>query len=269
MDEQTKKMKQLRLTIIITSIVGLLYFQFMGIIGPFCGVFFSPLTDESLDTIFLLVPIVSLISTILIIAKVRFGFFLTLFIALIFCVSVSDEVGKCLIFDLSGYDSDYTLIVFCDFILPYFTFLILIPLTAIFLGSNLKIAKTVKLTSILLAIGIFTFSIVDRFNRDYSSIINVEANISEQGLVTFNCRPEFTHPHSFTVTTNLKEIEEQVRKLGEYRQGKYFFGARITKNYRFNKLQSITLTQIANVKISPQHTWTISEIKGDVDFLEP
>jgi hypothetical protein len=68
----------------------------------------------------------------------------------------------------------------------------------------------------------------------------------------------------------LKEIEKQIKKYGEYYQGSYLLqNTKIKKNFRFSKLQSITLTKIGDNKISPQLTWTINEIKGDVEFLQP
>jgi hypothetical protein len=257
MDEQTKKLRQLRLTIILTSIVGLLSFFSITITTFAYGI-------GDFTLLYLLLYPTFLISTILIIAKVRFGFFLTLFTALTYSVLLTNEVGKYLIFNFSNY------VLFWVLLLPYFTFLVLIPLTAIFLTSIIKSAKTVKLTSIFLAIGIFTFSIADRFNKDYSDNIFVDAEISEQGQVTLNCKPGFADTRTFIITTNLKEIEEQIKKYGEYYQGSYFLqNTKIKKNFRFSKLQSITLTKIGDNKISPQLTWTTKEIKGDVEFLQP
>lgn len=127
-----------------------------------------------------------------------------------------------------------------------------------------------KLTSIFLAIGILIFSISYRFNKDYSDSIFVDAEINEQGQITLNCKPGFADSRTFIVTTNLKEIEEQIKKHGEYYQGSYFLqNTKIKKNFRFSKLQSITLTKIGDNKISPELTWTTKEIKGDIEFLQP
>jgi len=205
-----------------------------------------------------------LLSTILVIAKVRLGYFLTFLTTFTYVILLTSEVGKYLIFNF------HNNVLFWVLLLPYLTFLTLIPLTAIFLTSNLKFAKTVKLTSIILALGLFIFSIGERFNKDYSDNIFVDAEINKQGQITLNCKPGFADSRTFIVTTNLKEIEEQIKKYGEFYQGSYFLqNTKIKKNFRFSKLQSITLTKIGDNIISPQLTWTTKEIKGDVEFLQP
>jgi hypothetical protein len=259
MDEQTKKLRQLRLTIILTSIVGLLSFFSMTVTTFAWGV------GETTLLYLLLYP-TFLLSTILIIANVRLGYFLTLLTALTYSILLllTSEVGKYLIFNF------HNNVLFWVLLLPYLTFLTLIPLTVICLTTNSKFAKTFKLTTIILTIGIFIFSIADRFNKDYSDSIFIDAEISEQGQITLNCKPGFADSRSFIVTTNLKEIEEQIKKYGEFYQGSYFLhNTKIKKNFRFGKLQSITLTKIGDNKISPELTWTTKEIKGDVDFLQP
>jgi hypothetical protein len=205
-----------------------------------------------------------LLSTILIIAKVKLGYLMTFLTAFTYAILLTSEVGKYLIFNF------HNSVLFWVLLLPYFTFLALIPLTAIFLTTNFKFAKTVKLTSIILALGLFIFSIGERFNKDYSDNIFVDAEINKQGQITLNCKPGFADSRTFIVTTNLKEIEEQIKKYGEFYQGSYFLqNTKIEKNFRFSKLQSITLTKIGDNIISPQLTWTTKEIKGDVEFLQP
>lgn len=257
MDEQTKKLRQLRPTIILTSIVGLLSFFSMTITTFAWGV-----GDTTL--LYLLLYPTFLLSTILVIAKVRLGYFLTFLTAFTYAILLTSEVGKYLIFNF------HNNVLFWVLLLPYLTFLTLIPLTAIFLTANFKFAKTVKLTSIILALGLFIFSIGERFNKDYSDNIFVDAEINKQGQITLNCKPGFADSRTFIVTTNLKEIEEQIKKYGEFYQGSYFLqNTKIEKNFRFSKLQSITLTKIGDNIISPQLTWTTKEIKGDVEFLQP
>ena len=205
-----------------------------------------------------------ILSTLLIIRKVRIGYYLTLLTTLTYSILLTSEVGKYLIFNF------HNNVLFWVLLIPYLTSLALIPLTAIFLSMDFKFAKTIKLTSIILAVGIFIFAIVDRFNKDYADSIFVDAEINEQGLITLNCKPGFADSRTFIVTSNLKEIEEQIKKYGEFYQGSYFLqNTKITKNFRFSKLQSITLTKIGDKTISPQLTWTTKEIKGDVEFLQP
>ena len=257
MDEQTKILRQLRLTIILTSIVGLLSFFSMTITTFAWGV------GETTLLYLLLYP-TFLVSIILVIVKIRLGYFLTLLTALTYSILLTNEVGKYLIFN---FHND---VLFWVLLLPYLTFLALIPLTAIILTANNKFAKTIKPTTILLAIGIFTFSITDRFNKDYSDSIFVDAEINAQGQITLNCNPSFADSRTFIVTTNQKGIEEQIKKYGEFYQGSYFLqNTKIRKNFRFSKLQSITLTKIGDNIISPQLTWKTKEIKGNIDFLQP
>jgi hypothetical protein len=111
MDEQSKKLTQLWLAIILTSIVGLLSFFSITITTFAYGV-------GDFTLLYLLLYPTILISAILIIAKVRFGFFLTLFTASTYSVLLTNEVGKYLIFNFSNY------VLFWVLLLPYFTFLL-------------------------------------------------------------------------------------------------------------------------------------------------
>jgi hypothetical protein len=203
MDEQTKKLRQLRLTIILTSIVGLLSFFSMTITTFAWGV-----GDNTL--LYLLLYPTFLLSTILIIAKVRIGYYLTLLTDLSYSILLTSEVGKYLIFNF------HNNVLFWVLLLPYLTFLALIPLTAIFLTVSNKFAKTIKPITILLAIGIFIFSIADRFNKDDSDSIFVDAEINSLGQVTLNCKPGFPDTWTFVVTTNQKGFDEQIKKYGEF-----------------------------------------------------
>ena len=205
-----------------------------------------------------------LLSTILIIAKVRIGYFLTLLTALTYAILLNSEVGEYLTFNFNNN------ILFWVLLFPYVTFLALIPLTIMLLALNSKFAETLRLTSILFAIGIFIFSIAERFNKDYVDSIFIDSEISELGYITLKCSPSFGDSRTFVVTTESKEFEEQMRKYGEFYQGSYFLqNTKIKKNFRFSRLQSITLTKIGDTIISPQLTWTTKEIKGDVNFLQP
>ena len=205
-----------------------------------------------------------LLSTILIIAKVRIGYFLTLLTALTYAILLNSEVGEYLTFNFNNN------ILFWVLLFPYVTFLALIPLTIMLLALNSKFAETLRLTSILFAIGIFIFSIAERFNKDYVDSIFIDSEISELGYITLKCSPSFGDSRTFVVTTESKEFEEQIRKYGEFYQGSYFLqNTKIKKNFRFSRLQSITLTKIGDTIISPQLTWTTKEIKGDVNFLQP
>lgn len=116
--------------------------------------------------------------------------------------------------------------MFWVLLLPYLTFLALIPLTLIFLTTNFKFAKSVKFISIILAFVLLFFSIADRFNKDYSDSIFVDAEIYSQGQVTLNCKPVFADSRTFIVTTNQKGIDDQIKKYGEFYQGSFFYKTR-------------------------------------------
>ena len=93
MQEQTDKLKKLRLAIIIASIVGLLSFFSMTI------TIFAYGNGDTTTLLYLLRYPVLFVSTILTIAKVRFGFLLTLMIVLTYSILLTSEVGKYFIFD--------------------------------------------------------------------------------------------------------------------------------------------------------------------------
>ncbi len=257
MNEYTNQLRKLRLAIILISIIGLLSFSSITITTLAYG-------GGNKTLFYILLYPMFLISTILIISKIRFGFLLTLLIALIYSALLTSEVGKYLIFNI------HNVALFWFLFLPYLTILLLIPLTTIYLTNCIKFAKIFKLTSIFITIGVFIFSIVDRFDKDYYDNIFIDAEINRQGKVTLSCKPGFADTRTFIVTTNLKEIGDQIKKYGEFYQGSYFLhNTTIKNNFRFNKLQTVTLTKIGDNRIIPQLTWTVEDIKGDVKFLQP
>jgi hypothetical protein len=73
-------------------------------------------------------------------------------------------------------------------------------------------ATMLGLNDIIISVGIFTFSIADRFDKDYSDNIFVDAEINQQRQVILNCKPGFADTRTFIVTTNLKEIADQIKK---------------------------------------------------------
>ena len=115
MEKQTNKLRKLRLTIIIVSIIGLLSFFSLTITTFAYGI-------GDTTTLYLILYPAFLISTILIISKVRIGFFLNLLIALTYIILLTSEVGKYFIFDF------HNNVLFWVLLLPYLTFLTLIPL---------------------------------------------------------------------------------------------------------------------------------------------
>ena len=252
-----EEIKKLRLIIILTSIVGLLS-SFSITVTTFA----YGIGDNTLF-ILLLFPTL-FISTILEIAKIRVGFFLTLLTALVYAYLLTSEVGYFLVFN---FGNSVLLLVL---LLPYIAFLTLIPLTTIYLTKNLKQKNIFKISSIVLAISIFIFSIADRQNKNYYGNIFIDAEINANSQITLNCKPGFADSRVFIITTKSKRLEEQIKKYGEYYQGSYFLqNTTISKNFNFTKLKSITIRKFGDHKLSPELTWTKNELNGDTDFLTP
>jgi len=259
MNEQEKKIRLFRLTIIVVSVVGLLSSL------PLLTTMFAYGVGDN-NSMFLYFPslIVLGIAIILNFFKRKFGYYLTIISATIGSILLINDVGFFLIFNLQNS------VLLLVLLLPFFSFLTLIPLTTIYLTQNLRQKKIIQISSIIFAVGIFIFAIADRYNKNYFDNIFIDAEISKQGQIILNCKPGFGDSRTFIVRTNLKEIGEQIKKYGEFYQGSYFLqNTKIKNNFRFSKLKSITLTKIGDNIISPQLTWTTSEIKGNVDFLQP
>lgn len=249
--------KHLRLTIKIVCIIGLLSLFSLTM------TFFAWGTDEATIYHLLLYPAL-FITTILLIANVRVAYFLPIFFGLAYGTILNQEIGNLFVFDR------HNNILYLVLVLPYFTLLTLIPLTISYLTATLKHKRFFVTTAIIIAIGFPTFAIGERYNRDYSGNIFIDAEISDQGLITFNCKPGFADTRTFIVTSNSSKIADQIRKHGEYYQGSYFLhNTTLKKNYRFSNLKSITLLKFDNKKIVPELTWTANDIQGDISFLEP
>ena len=249
--------KRQRLAIKVVSIVGLLslFSLTMTVFGWGSG--------EATIYYLLLYPAL-LITTILLIANVRFAYFLMILFGFAYAILLNREIGKFFVFD------SHNSILYLVLALPYFILLSLVPLTTSYLTANSKSKKIFVTTAIMIAISFPTFSIAERFNMNYSDNIFIDAVISELGQVTFNCKPSFADTRTFIMTTNSSQIADQIKKYGEYYKGSYFLhNAAIEKNYRFSKLKSVTLIKVDNNKIIPKMAWTTDEIKGDVSFLKP
>lgn len=257
MKETTKEMKKIRLAIILTSIVGLLS-SFSFTVTTFA----YGIGDNTIP-ILLLYP-TFLLSTILIIANVRLGFYLTMLTALTYLFILTNEVGYFLVFNF------HNSVLLAVLLLPYITFLTLIPLTTIYLTQNLRQKKFFHLGSVIVAIGFFIFAIVDRLNENYYGNIFIDAEISDNGEIILNCKPGFADSRTFTIKTKSDELEEQIKKYGEFYQGSYFLqNTRISKNFRFTELKSITIKQFGDHRLKNELTWSRNEINGNTEFLKP
>lgn len=213
--------------------------------------------------LFLILYPLFLVSTILIIAKVRFGIILTLLISIIYCVLLSNEVGRYFVFNSTNY-------LFWVLVLPYLLFLITIPLTTDYLIGKIKFKNFAILISLITSFVFIIYPVFDRYNKTYTKNIFVDAEINKSGQIKLNCKPGFGDSRVFVLINNSNEFQNQIKKQGEYNQGSYFITNAIFKtNYRFSKLKSITITKINGIKVNPELTWKVDNINGDTDFLIP
>lgn len=257
MKETTKEMKNIRLAIILTSIVGLLS-SFSFTVTTFAyGI------GDSTIPILLLYP-TFILSTMLVIANIRLGYFLTLLISLSYLVLLTSEVGYFVVFNFQNS------VLLAVLLLPYIAFLTIIPLTTIYLTQDLKKRKLFQLGAIILSIGFFIFAIIDRQNKDYYGNIFIDADISGNGEIILNCKPGFADSRTFVIKTKSEELEEQIKKYGEFYQGSYFLqNTKISKNFRFTELKSITIKQFGDHKLKIKLTWSTNELNGNTEFLKP
>lgn len=257
MQTLTDKQKRQRIAIIIVSIIGLLSSL------SFTLTVFAWGTGDATIFYLLLYP-AFFVTTILAVTKVRFAYFLTIIFAFIYAILLNREIGNYIIFRS---DNDVLLLVL---VLPYMAFLTLIPLTTIFLAAFARQKKLLVTASFIIAFGFPTFAIAERFNMNYSDQIFIDAEVNEKGQTKLNCKPSFADTRTFILTTKSPQIADQIKKYGEYYQGSYFLqNTEIKKNYRFNKLKSVTIIKIGENILNPQQTWTTNEIKGDASFLQP
>jgi len=253
----TDKQKYTRLAIKIIASIAMLSLFSLTLTAFAWG------TADTTIYFVLLYPVL-FITTILIIANIRFAYFLIIVTAIIYSTVLNRDIGEFFIFN------NHNNALYLVLALPYFALLTLIPLTILYLTSISKHKMIFVTTAILVAISFPIFAIAERYNMNYSDNIFVDAEINDQGQVKLNCKPGFADTRTFIVTTNSSNIANQIKKYGEYYQGSYFLhNTTIKKNYRFSNLKSITLTKVDKNKIIPEPTWATDEIKGDISFLKP
>jgi len=78
---------------------------------------------------------------------------------LTYSILLTSEVGKYFIFDF------HNNVLFWVLLLPYLTFLTLVPLTTTYLTNNFSFAKAFKLTSIIISVGISPFQLPTDLTR--------------------------------------------------------------------------------------------------------
>ena len=214
--------------------------------------------------LFLLLYPALIISTILVIAKRRFGYILTLGIAISYAVLLTTHVGQFFIFD---FNNSVLLLVL---VLPYLAVLALIPLTTAFLFDRHKKGKTVIVASLIIALCIPLFSIAERANMDYRDSIFAEFTTDSSGVIKVTCKPQPSDTRIFYLTSSSKELADVAKTEGTFLLDYYYVANTIIeKNCRFRKLQLLTIKKLNNKELRQPLTWKVDEIKGDISFLEP
>jgi hypothetical protein len=248
-----EKQKTQRLFIILLSVIALVS-SF-----PLTVTTFAYGTEKTTFLFLFLYP-TFIVSTILIIAKIRFGMFLTLTTSLIYCLLLFSEVGKFIIFDINN-----SVLLFV-LLLPYLSFLFIILTSVLYLFGNRKI---LKIFGIIVFISFLIIPIAERYNKDYSENIFIDAEI-KNGKVILTCKPGFGDSKNFTLESESKILAEKIKTVGEFYQGSYFLqNSTLEVNYQFSELQQISLTKIGTEKVSPKLVWSVKNVSGDFSFLRP
>jgi hypothetical protein len=254
---QYQKKGNLRLIIISFCFLGLISTYSLSITAFAWGVGNSVWA-------FLILYLALFVSTILIISKVKFGYFILLFTSIAYSFLLVGEVGRFLIFEINSLN------LFWILFFPFLIFLIMIPLTITNLTITLSNSKKFVLSSIFVSISFLIFSIADRLDKNYDDTIYINAKISDKGIVTLTCNPHFGDSRTFVINSSFKDLVQIVKKYGEFYQGSYSLSnSKIIKQYNFSELKSITLVKIDTKLIEPQITWSKEELSGDFSFLKP
>ncbi len=249
--------KQLRLVIITTNVILLLILFFITISAFAYGI-------GKVTYLYLILYPLFIVSTILIIVKLRLGTVLSFLIAIFYCVLLTNEVGRYFVFNFHNF------ILFWVLALPYLLFLILIPLTIIYLMDGKKYKNLFVLTSLIISFGFIIYPIFDRLDKKYEDNIYIEVKISKAGKIILYCRPSFGDSRNFILINNSNEFENQIKKYGEYYQGTFYLkNTIVTTNFRFNQLKSLTITKINDKVLIPELIWKKEQILGDTEFLTP
>lgn len=259
MKEPKTIFKMFRLTILIVSIIGLLSSL------PFIATMFAyGIGDNEIMALYFPSYVVLGIATVINLFKWKIGYYLTIISALICSLLLIKDVGYFLIFEPNNY------ILYLILFLPFILFLSLIPITVVYLTSNYHKNKLIAMSSIFFAFGIFSYTIIDRYNQSFNNLIFIEANISDEGIISLNCRPGFGDSRNFSIKTKSNNLEADIKNYGMFYKGDYFLdNTKVLTHFRFSKLKSITLVKFGNHTLANQFTWTKSELIGNTDFLKP
>ncbi|MFB2121579.1 hypothetical protein [Parapedobacter sp. 2B3] len=255
-EQLSKKSKILHLATILLGVVGILSITPVTITVFAYGLGYS-------GYIFSFAYLFLITSIFLIIAKTQLGYYLALIVSFTYIYQVIEEVEHFLIFERTNYPLAGILLF------PYLVFLALILLCVIYLTTHLKYKRFYISTSLVVIMGIVLYPLVDGFNKNYYDNVFIMAEFTDQSI-ELNVKPGFADSRSFTIVTSDKDIGKQIKEYGEYHQGSYLLmNVGIRKNFRYSTLRSITLYKFGDEKVVSKSKWSVTEMKGDLEFLVP
>jgi hypothetical protein len=203
-----------------------------------------------------------LAAVILVLAKVKFGYLVSLLLGICYSVLLTSSVGEYFLYKTGN---PISLLVI---VLPYILYLTLIPLCVLQLTVNVKAKRIIVYCLILATLSIPVYSIVERYDRDYTESLFADIEIIKDGTLLINCKPGFADSRSFIIKSDSKELYKAVKLHGEFYQGSYFvMDLRITKNFNFRKFRSFSIERVNKYKMNLTLTWVKNKIKGDSSFL--
>ncbi len=251
--EITLEHKSHRLAILILSIIGLLSTYPMTITTFAYGI------GNSTYIILLLYPTMST-ATILVMTKVRLGYIITLISSIAYAVLLMRDVGHYAVFEPDNF------LVLAMLIIPFLTFLLLIPLTI----YQLYPIKWIRVGAITVSTSILIFSFAERLYKNYDKDIFINAQISPNGLIALTVGPSFGDTRVFHINSDSKELMEFIKNQAEYHQGDYLLlNTSAVVIFQLSTLKSFTIEKIGSRQLDHPITWSSTELKGETDFLKP
>lgn len=254
-DQSTYKLLN-RLLIVFASSALLSSYSFIVTIFAYGG-------GEYTWVYLILYPLL-LAAIILMIAKVNFGYLLNVMVAVCYSLLLTNSVGESFLY------GDGNSILLLVIVLPYFLFLMMIPLSVCRLIFGANAFRSIVYVSILATLSIPLYLIVDRYDRDYTDSLFADVELKKDGTMLIKCKPGFADSRSFVVESDSQELYKAVKQHGESYKGSYFvMDLRLTKNFNFRNFRSLSIKQVNKYKLRSTLTWNKDELKGDSSFLFP
>lgn len=197
------------------------------------------------------------ISIILVIAKIRIGYFVALLVSINYAVLMVPDVGEYFIF------RNNNSILLVVLVLPFFLVISLIPLSISYLLSPNKQKKKVLLLSIAVAVCFPLYAIIDRANANYTKRIYTECTVTSDKVI-ITCKPSFADARQFLVESDSRELADLVKSGSDHHTTTI-----IEENYNFGTFRSITFIKVGDKTLQRPLTWESAEIRGDISFLRP